>query len=147
MIHGVAKGQTWLSDWTEFFPPLVKNPPAMQESVIWFLGQEDSLEKGKATHSSILAQRIPWTVKSMWSQRVGHNCVTFTRNFYLTGRFNHSLLSHSLIVGKLSSLLIIFWWRTWKPLSWKDMLQSLGSQSQTRLSDWTTNHFLMVKLI
>ena len=41
---------------------LVKNLPAMQEILVRFLGQEDPLEKGKATHSSILAWRIPWTV-------------------------------------------------------------------------------------
>ena len=40
---------------------LVKNPPAMQETLVRFLGQEDPLEKEKATHSSILAWRIPWT--------------------------------------------------------------------------------------
>ena len=51
----------------------VKNPPAMQETPVWFLGWEDPLEKGKATHSSILAWRIPWTVWSMRSQRVGHD--------------------------------------------------------------------------
>ena len=43
---------------------LVKNPPAMQDTPVLFLGQEDPLEKGKATHSSILAWRIPWTVQS-----------------------------------------------------------------------------------
>ena len=41
---------------------LVKNLPAMQETLVQFLGWEDPLEKGKATHSSILAWRIPWTV-------------------------------------------------------------------------------------
>ena len=41
---------------------LVKNLPALQETLVRFLGQEDPLEKGKATHSSILAWRIPWTV-------------------------------------------------------------------------------------
>ena len=41
---------------------LVKNPPVMQESWVQSLGWEDPLEKGKATHSSILAWRIPWTV-------------------------------------------------------------------------------------
>ena len=41
---------------------LVKNPPAMQETPVQFLGWEDSLEKGKATHSCILAWRIPQTV-------------------------------------------------------------------------------------
>ena len=41
---------------------VVKNPPAMQETWVRSLGWEDPLEKGKATHSSILAWRIPWTV-------------------------------------------------------------------------------------
>ena len=39
-----------------------KNPPAVQETMVWSLGWEDQLEKGKATHSSIMASRIPWTV-------------------------------------------------------------------------------------
>ena len=42
--------------------PLVKNLPARQETLAQFLGQDNPLEKGKATHSSIPAQRIPWTV-------------------------------------------------------------------------------------
>ena len=41
---------------------LVKSPPATQETPVQFLGWEDPLEKGMATHSSILAWRIPWTV-------------------------------------------------------------------------------------
>ena len=41
---------------------LVKNPPAMGETWVRSLGGEDPLEKGKATHSSILAWRISWTV-------------------------------------------------------------------------------------
>ena len=41
---------------------LVKNPPAMQETPVRFLDWEDPLEEGKATHSSILAWRIPWTL-------------------------------------------------------------------------------------
>ena len=40
---------------------VVKNPPAMQETWVLSLGQEDALEKGMATHPSILAWRIPWT--------------------------------------------------------------------------------------
>ena len=42
---------------------MVKNPPAMQETQVQSLGQEHLLEKGTATHSSILAWRIPWTEK------------------------------------------------------------------------------------
>ena len=41
---------------------LVKDPPAMREAWVQLLGWEDPLEKGKATYSSILAWRIPWTV-------------------------------------------------------------------------------------
>jgi len=53
----------------------VKNLPAIQETWVQSLGQEDLLEKGTATHSSIFAWRIPWTEepgrsKSMGSQRV-----------------------------------------------------------------------------
>ena len=43
---------------------MVKNLPAMQENQVQSLGQEDPLEKGRATHSNILAWRIPWTDKA-----------------------------------------------------------------------------------
>ena len=48
--------------WASLVAQLVKNPPAMQETWVQSLGWEDPLEKGKATHSSILAWRIPWTL-------------------------------------------------------------------------------------
>ena len=48
--------------WAFVVAQLLKNLPAMQETWIGSLGWEDPLEKGKATHSSILAWRIPWTV-------------------------------------------------------------------------------------
>ena len=48
---------------------LVKNPPAIQETWVQFLGWEDPLEKGKATHSRILAWRIQWTVYSPWCHK------------------------------------------------------------------------------
>ena len=41
---------------------LVKSPPLMQETLVQFLGREDPLEKGQATHSSVSAWRIPWTI-------------------------------------------------------------------------------------
>ena len=57
---------------------MVKNLPAMWETQVRSLGQEDPLEKEMATHSSILAWRIPWTVEfsglhTMGSQRVRHD--------------------------------------------------------------------------
>ena len=56
----------------------VKNLPAMLETGVQSLGQEDLLEEGMATHSSILAWRIPWTEKpgrlqSIGPERVGHD--------------------------------------------------------------------------
>ena len=59
--------------WVSLVVQLVKNTPAMWEAWVQSLGWEDPLEKGKATHSSVLAWRIPWAVQSMGSQRVGHN--------------------------------------------------------------------------
>ena len=47
--------------WASLVTQTVKNLPAMQETKVLPLGQEDPLEKGMATHSSILAWRIPWT--------------------------------------------------------------------------------------
>ena len=60
---------------------LVKNLPAMQEILVQFLGLEDPLEKGMATHSSILVWRIQWTeepgkLQSTGSQGVRHDLVT-----------------------------------------------------------------------
>ena len=49
---------------TSLIAQLVKYPPAMQETWVQSLGQEDSLEKETATHSSILAWEIPWTEES-----------------------------------------------------------------------------------
>ena len=56
----------------------VKNLPAMRETQVRSLGQEDPLEKEMATHSSILASEIPWTeeagrLQSMGSQKVGYD--------------------------------------------------------------------------
>ena len=57
---------------------MVKNLPAMQEIWVQLLGREDPLEKGMATHCSILVWRIPWTeepdgLQPMGSPRVGHD--------------------------------------------------------------------------
>ena len=65
---------------------MVKNLPAMQETQVWSLSWEDPVEKGTATHSSILTRRIPWMEKpgrlqSIELQRVGHNWATNTVMF------------------------------------------------------------------
>ena len=60
---------------------VVKNPPTMQEIRVLFLGWEDPLGKEMATHSNILAWKVPWTeepggLQSMGLHRVGHNLAT-----------------------------------------------------------------------
>ena len=79
---------------------MVKNLPAMQETRVWFLSQEDPLEKGMAAHSSILAWRISWTEKpdrlpAMGLQRVGHDQVTNTFIFIF-----HDLMEFKPETGK-----------------------------------------------
>ena len=64
--------------WVSLMAQMVKNLLVMQETWVRSLGLEDPLEKGMATHSSILAWRIPWTeepgeLQSMGSQRLRHN--------------------------------------------------------------------------
>ena len=73
--------------WASLVPQMVKNLPSMQETWVRSLGWEDPLEKGMATHSSLLAWRIPWTqepgeIQSMGLQRVGHSYVTNTFTFH-----------------------------------------------------------------
>ena len=63
--------------WAFLVAQLIKNPPAMQETLVLSLGWEDPLEKGKATQSSILAWRTPSTVESMGLQRAGHDQAAF----------------------------------------------------------------------
>ena len=91
---------------------MVKNLPAMQEIQVQSLGLEDSLDKGKATHFSILAWRVPWTeepggLQSIGLQRVGHNWVTNAHSPTLMHypRIYHSLPGIILVVNtKLFSL-------------------------------------------
>ena len=81
----------------------VKNLPAMQEIWIQTLGKENFLEKGMATHCSILAWRIPWKeesnrLQSMGSQRVGHDLATKHQNclieFFIVYVFYECLLCY-----------------------------------------------------
>ena len=69
---------TYVADWALLVAQMVKDLPAMQETQVLSLGQEDPLEKGMASHSSILAWEIPWT-RGVWQaavmglQGVGYN--------------------------------------------------------------------------
>ena len=72
-----SAGQQW-RHMAYLVAQMVKTLPAMQETWVRSLGQKDPLEKGMATHSSILDWRIPWTEEpsrlySMGSQRIGHD--------------------------------------------------------------------------
>ena len=59
---GEGIGYPFQYSWASLVAQLVRNPPAVRETWVQSLGWEDPLEEGKATHSSILAWRIPWPV-------------------------------------------------------------------------------------
>ena len=94
----------------------------MQEMQVWYLGQEDPLEKEMATHCSILAWRIPWTeetgrLQSMGLQRVGHDWAT-------------SKMSHS------SGSLLVPWFMYPLPLNWITVQFSSVQFSRSVVSDY-----------
>ena len=68
---GEGIGYPLQDSWASLMAQPVKNLPAKQETWVWSLGWEDPLEKGKATHSSILAWRIPWTEEIGGLQSMG----------------------------------------------------------------------------
>ena len=83
--------------WASVVAQMVKNPRAMPEIWVWSLSREDPLEKEMATHSSILAWRIPWTeepgrLQSLGSQRVRYNWATNTH----THTHTHTVWNHLL---------------------------------------------------
>ena len=107
---------------------MVKNLPAMQETQVWSRGWEDPLEKGMASHSSILAWRIPTEepggLLSMGSQRVGHNWVANIFTFIpvnLLGRDLFEKYHAAIFCSQKEEILIIlklysahFTWQYWK---------------------------------
>ena len=74
---GEGIGYPFQCPWGSVVVQLVKNLPAMQETWVQSLDWENPLEKGKATHSTILAWRIPW-VYSPWGHKKSYNWATFT---------------------------------------------------------------------
>ena len=60
-VGGNVNWYSYYGKWASLMAQSVKNPSAVQETWVWSLGQEDLLEKEMATHSSILAWKIPWT--------------------------------------------------------------------------------------
>ena len=82
---------------------LVKNPPARQETQVSFLAQEDLLEKGKATHSSFLAWRVPKTVYSPWGLKESDTTERLSLHFHLLICLGISCKGHCVIEFQLST--------------------------------------------
>ena len=111
----------------------------MQETPVWSLGLEDPLEKGIATHSSILAWRIPWTeepdtLQSMGSQGVGNNWVTNTFT-YIVFNLSHGIRSRYMNQSQTKRILY--------PSGNHDLLNLSIGQSWTIISQWMSSHFLV----
>ena len=90
----------------------VKNPPAMQETQVQSLGQEDPLKEGMATYSSILAWRISWTeepgrLQSMGLQRIRHDWAANTSHFQGTFVLKRGSRSQtrSIMQGRMGQVL------------------------------------------
>ena len=93
----------------------VKNPPAMQETLVQFLGREDPLEKGQATQSNILAWRIPWT-DSPWGRKESDTTERLSLSLVYT-------FSHSLFTMAFETMSVIPTLQMRKPkLSWVEPL-------------------------
>ena len=100
--------------WASLVAQTVKNLPAMQETQVQSLSWEDPLEKGIATHSSILAWRIPWTeepggLQFMGSQKLDTTeQVTLTRGLWwpVSQPTTHSDFSHTELEGSLAQTIL-----------------------------------------
>ena len=133
------------------------NLPAMQETWVWSLGQEDHLEKGMTTHSNILVQRIPWTeepdrLQSMGLQKVGHDWATNTfTSTLMKWSESHSVVTDSLWpqilqasgVGSLSLLQGIFPTEGLNPglLHCRWILYWLSHKGSLRILEWVAYPF------
>ena len=100
---------------TSLVAQMVKSPPAMQETRVWSLGQEDPLEEEMATHSSVLAWEIPWTeepggLQSMGSQRDTTEQLTFSLHFTSARALHHT----SPVMGVIT---VIYRWGNRERLS------------------------------
>ena len=92
----LATESFWKSSWTSLVAQMVKRLPTMWETWVQSLGREDLLENEMATHSSILAWKIPWTeepgrLQSMGSQKVGHDWATSLSFLAQRGEISDSL--------------------------------------------------------
>ena len=91
----------------------VKNLPAVQETRVWSLDQEDPVERGMDSHSSIFAWRIPWTeepdrLKSMGRQIVGHDWATELKCSFSFTELRMWFTQHHFLNPSLSRLVFLF---------------------------------------
>ena len=130
---------------------MVRNPPAVRETEAQLLGQEDSLEKRMATHSSILAWRIPWTeephrLQYVGSQRVRYDWATLNV-FYNEDYSNQPILKEispgCSLEGLMLKLKQIFWptdaksWLIWEdPDAGKDWGQEEKGTAEDGMVGW-----------
>ena len=119
--YDYKESQLYITSPASLVAQMVKRLPTMRETRVRSLGQEDPLEKEKATHSSIHAWKIPWTeepggLQSMGSQRVGHDwvtcvcvcvcvCVSHYQNIFKKQNFWCSVKYASLFINALNNKL------------------------------------------
>ena len=123
---------------------MVKNLPAVWETRVQSLDQEDPLEKGMATHSSILAWRIPWTEEpigpqSMGLKRVRHNWATNTFTYMLSTR--HKSDSKTQTTSKNMGRDIPS--KQWTKESWSGYTNSLKSDFTIKIITTDKKNFLL----
>ena len=121
---GEGIGYPLQDSWASLVAQTVKNPPAMWQIWVRYLGQEDPLEGGLATHSSILAWRIPtdrraWQLQlqSMGSQRVGHDWATNTDTHTQTQTHTSACLCETMNVLVHACECMCFWIWVWGQIS------------------------------
>ena len=115
----------------------IKNLPAIRETWVWSLGLEDPSEKGMATHSSILAWRIPWTEEPggllfMGSERVGHNWATNTFTSCFTWDVLGQLFGSASTGGTINARHVAGITELWECRSEQDRIPESRSFSQGR---------------
>ena len=119
---------------------MVKNLPAVWETWVWPLDQEDPLEKDLAIHSSVLARRIPWIEElggpqSMGSQRVGHNSTTIIQNDNIE---DYILLIKIYFQKTLLLLSLSHVWLFCNPMDCSPLDSYVCRISQARILEWVT---------
>ena len=108
--------------WASLVAQLVKNLPAMWETWVWSLGLEDPLEKGKPTHSSTLAWRIPWTVHGVAKSQTQESDTTEWLSLHFTWRCSYQL-SKPLSVKQYTNTILLTHQRTL--LGWDFQMTSM----------------------